>query len=405
MTATSKKKTTLETIAVFTNGGAWNQTEYSDEGVPVVRVTDIKNETVDLSECKYLPKSSLKKYAKHLLRTGDLVICTVGSHPSQPGSVVGRAVVIPETAHSALLNQNAVCIRSASPDIDQGWLGYLGRNREFHDYIISCARGSANQVRMAIGLLKKMPVEVPPLIVQQRIARILSAYDDLIGNNTRRIKILEEMAQAIYREWFVNFRFPGYEQAKMVDSPLGMVPEGWEVVTVEQIIRRVSAGKKYDNKTVSSTGAVPVLDQGKSGVIGYHNDEAGIIASELNPIIVFANHTCYQRLIHFPFSAIQNVLPFLPARENQRSIYWLHWATKDLIQFNDYKGHWPEFIGKELLFPDTKTSDIFEKYVRPIVQLIWKLEGKNQNLRQTRELLLPKLISGQVDVADFIEIV
>ena len=158
-------------------------------GCPVVRVTDIKSETVDLSDCKFLPKSSLGKYARHVLRAGDLVICTVGSHPTQPGSVVGRAAVMPDKVHGALLNQNAVCIRTSSPDVDQGWLGYLGRSQTFHDYIISCARGSANQVRMAIGLLKEMPVEIPPLPVQRRIAGILSAYDELMENSQRRIRL------------------------------------------------------------------------------------------------------------------------------------------------------------------------------------------------------------------------
>jgi type I restriction enzyme S subunit len=207
MNGNGSKQTTLEAIAEFINGGAWNQTEYSDQGVPVVRVTDIKNETVDLSDCKFLPESSLGKYARHILRTGDLVICTVGSHPTQPGSVVGRAAVMPDSANGALLNQNAVCIRSSSPEVDQGWLGYLGRSQTFHDYIISCARGSANQVRMAIGLLKEMPVEVPPLPLQRRIAGILSAYDELMENSQGRIRILESMARALYREWFVHFRF------------------------------------------------------------------------------------------------------------------------------------------------------------------------------------------------------
>jgi len=247
MTGNDSKQTTLEAIAEFTNGGAWNQTEYSDKGVPVVRVTDIKNETVDLSDCKFLPKSSLGKYARHVLRTGDLVICTVGSHPTQPGSVVGRAAVIPDRAHGALLNQNAVCIRSSSPDVDQGWLGYIGRSREFHDYIINRARGSANQVRMAIGLLKEMPIEVPPLPVQQRIAGILSSYDELMENSQRRIRILEAMARALYREWFVQFRFPGHEKLPRVASALGDIPKGWEVKKLGGIAknmrRNVAKGK------------------------------------------------------------------------------------------------------------------------------------------------------------------
>jgi type I restriction enzyme S subunit len=227
------------------------------------------------------------------------------------------------------------------------------------------------------------------------------------------------MAQAIYKEWFIKFNFPvelvkseklkvkskknvGYKKAggKMINSKteFGKIPEGWEVKEVGDIIRRVQSGKKYNNKTVSKKGKVPVLDQGKSGIIGYHNDEPGVIASEDNPIIVFANHTCYQNLIMFPFSAIQNILPFYPSDDYPRSIYWLHWATKDLIELSDYKGHWPEFIKKVVVVPTQKISENFEQKITSIIIEKLKLENINQKLRQARDLLLPKLISGQIEV-------
>ena len=88
--------------------------------------------------------------------------------------------------------------------------------------------GAAQPTDQRLRYLQAFEVRVPPLPTQRKIASILSAYDDLIENNTRRIAILEEMAQAIYREWFVNFRFPGHENVKLVDSPLGQIPEGWE---------------------------------------------------------------------------------------------------------------------------------------------------------------------------------
>ena len=238
------------------------------------------------------------------------------------------------------------------------------------------------------------------MVTQRKIATVLSNYDDLIENNTRRIKILEEMAGTIYREWFVEFRFPGHENVKMVDSELGLIPQGWEFVKTEQIIKRVPSGKKYNQKTVELTGNIPVLDQGQSGIIGYHNDSPGVTASEDEPIIVFANHTCYQRIIQYPFSAIQNVLPFLPKPERHRNIYWLHWATKDLVDINDYKGHWPEFMSKEFVLPPTEVCERFGELAKPMVRLIYKLETCNQNLRQTRDLLLPKLISGELDVSE-----
>ena len=243
-------------------------------------------------------------------------------------------------------------------------------------------------------------VLLPPLPIQKQIADVLSAYDDLIENNTKRIKILEEIAQAIYKEWFVYFRFPGHEKIRMVDSKteFDKIPEGWEILQVAALVERVSPGKLYDNKTASAIGKVPILDQGKSGIIGYHNDNPGVEASIENPIIVFANHTCYQRLILFPFSAIQNVLPFYPSEEKHRNIFWLHYATKDVIEFNDYKGHWPEFMQKEVLVPSVELAEKFGNEIKPLVVLSYRLELENQNLRQARDLLLPKLIGGEIEI-------
>jgi type I restriction enzyme S subunit len=245
-----------------------------------------------------------------------------------------------------------------------------------------------------------LKVKVPPLPVQRRITDILSAYDDLIENNRRRIKILEEMAGALYHEWFVSFRFPGHEKVRRVDSPFGPVPKGWEVKTVEEVVKRISAGKKYDQKTVQLVGAVPVLDQGRSGIIGYHDDEPGVAASENEPVIVFANHTCYQRIIHFPFSSIQNVLPFVSTPSRPRTIYWLHWATNGLVVFNDYKGHWPEFSSKTLVVPPVELSQRFSNFVGPLSRFSLKLARAADNHRRTRDLLLPRLLSGEIVIAD-----
>jgi type I restriction enzyme S subunit len=245
--------------------------------------------------------------------------------------------------------------------------------------------------------LKEEEIPVPPLPVQRRIAGILSAYDELMENSQRRIRLLEAMARALYREWFVHFRFPGHEKHPRVASPLGDIPQGWEVKTVEEIVKRIPVGKKYDQKTVNPTGAVPVFDQGKTGIIGYHDDEPGVAASDTAPVIVFANHTCYQRLVHISFSAIQNVLPFVPSPALPRNIYWLHWATNGLVVFNDYKGHWPEFAAKTLVVPPAELCQRFGEFAAPLSQQILKLERQIQNLRRTRDLLLPRLLSGQIE--------
>jgi type I restriction enzyme S subunit len=246
--------------------------------------------------------------------------------------------------------------------------------------------------------LAKIGLPLPPLALQRRIADILSAYDELIENSQRRIKILESMARALYREWFVHFHYPENESVPLVDSPLGQIPKGWRVELVKDVLKRIPSGKKYDQKTASPTGTVPIFDQGKSGIIGYHHDEPGVNATESHPVIVFANHTCYQRLTHYPFSAIQNVLPFVSNPLLPRNIYWLHWATNGLIAFNDYKGHWPEFTAKRLVVPSVEICQRFGDFAAPAMRQILKLERAIENLRRTRDLLLPRLLSGQIDV-------
>ena len=255
----SWRATTLEEVAEFTNGGPWSQSEYTDGGVRVARVTNFVNESIDLSDCKYLSHDSFAKYRQHELHEGDLVVATVGSHPSQPTSAVGRPVRVPRSASGCLLNQNAVCIRPKRNDeLNQRFLFFYAKTDHFRQYILANARGAANQARMSIERLRQMPLSMPTLPTQRKIASILSAYDDLIENNTRRIAILEEMAQAIYREWFVNFRFPGHENVKLVDSALGKIPGEWRVVKLREMYPTSSGGtpsrkndQYYDDGTIN----------------------------------------------------------------------------------------------------------------------------------------------------------
>ena len=414
MTGKYREQTTLQSIAEFTNGGAWNQTEYSDEGVPVVRVTDINNETVEISGCKFLPKSDLERYARHKLRTGDLVICTVGSHPTQPGSVVGRAAVIPALAHGALLNQNAVCIRPSSSGVDKAWLGYLGRSQVFHEYVIRCARGSASQVRMAIGLLKEMPVDLPPLAVQQRIAGILSAYDELIENSQRRIKILESMARALYREWFVHFRFPGHENHPRVASLLGEIPQGWEVKPVTDAIhvnprvvvpregekpfvpmsclsnesmlitdiesRTGNSGAKFQNGDTLFARITPCLENGKTGFVQFLPDAIGVAFGSTEFIVLRSRSLtpefvyCLARSDEFRGVAIKSMSGATGRQRVQEQC------------FNEF----------QIAQPPRALLDQFSVTVAPSFRLAYRLHQQIQNLRRTRDLLLPRLLSGQV---------
>ena len=327
---------------------------------------------------------------------------------AHPGDVIftqrgtlGQVGIIPFTSpfKRFVISQSQMKITVDITKTNPFWLYYTFRTPSTQQALINRA-SSSGVPHINLETLRQFRIALPPYPIQGKIAAVLSTYDNLIENNLRRIKILEEMSQTLYREWFVKFRFPGHQKVKMVNSPLGKIPEGWEVLNVQNIVKRHPPGKLYEQKTVCADGTVPVLDQGRSGVIGYHNDSPGVEANEENPVIIFANHTCYQRIIHFPFSAIQNVIPFYPNPDHYRNIYWLHYATKDLISFNDYKGHWPEYMGKKVVVPTIQVSEDFGSDIKPNILLVFKLQEKCKNLSQTRDLLLPKLISGELDVSE-----
>ncbi len=364
---------------------------YAEEGITVLNQKCIRDHRILLEEArktdpvvKRIPED---KFIKH----SDVLINSTGV------GTLGRVAQNKRRDLEATVDGHVTIVRPDAKKVNGSYFGYALISVE--GLIERMGEGATGQTELSRQRLKEVEIPLPTIKIQQKIAAILSAYDDLIENNLRRIKILEEMAQNLYREWFVKFRFPGHQKVKMVDSPLGKIPEGWEVLDVTNIVERHSPGKLYDQKTVYAGGSVPVLDQGRSGVIGYHNDAPGLEGSEENPVIIFANHTCYQRIIHFPFSAIQNVIPFYPNPEKYRNIYWLHYATKDLISFSDYKGHWPEYMRKKVVVPSPQVAEEFGNYIKENILLCFKLQKKCKNLSGTRDLLLPKLISGELDVS------
>jgi len=134
-----------------------------------------------------------------------------------------------------LLNQRVGKFRIKDPEsLDADFLFYCLRHPELKAQFAAHAYGAA-QPNISPSLIEQQEIPLPPLPIQHRIAGILSAYDDLIENSQRRIKILEEMARRLYREWFVHFRFPGHEGCRFVDSPLGEIPEGWEVKSLSDV--------------------------------------------------------------------------------------------------------------------------------------------------------------------------
>ena len=260
------KKVKLGELCEFINGGAWSDKEYVSEGIPVLKVTNCKTTGFVLSELNYLPSSSRQKYSQNELQLNDVIIATVGSHPNLVNSAAGRSVIVNSLVVGFFLNQNAVCIRTKNNNIlNQLYFGYYSKYYLFQNYIQMRGKGAANQMRIAISAIKDYPMPLLPIENQERIATILSRYDSLIENYQKQIKLLEESAQRLYKEWFIDLRFPGHENTKIVDG----VPEGWEKKCVDSIYS-IKYGKNLSTKLIEEKGDYPVY--GANGVIGYYSE-------------------------------------------------------------------------------------------------------------------------------------
>ncbi|MDP3106051.1 MAG: hypothetical protein Q8M95_15770 [Candidatus Methanoperedens sp.] len=182
----------------------------------------------------------------------------------------------------------------------------------------------------------------------------------------------------------------------MVESEMGMVPEGWEVKKVKDILKKLKAGNVYTENVVTKTGNVPVIDQSLDSFLGFHNNNPDHMATLENPIMIFGDHTCKMQLMVEPFSIGPNVVPF--RSQNETPILYLYFLVRNLVETKEYKRHWTELTNKTVVLTSNEYAMRFTCITKPLFEQIDSLIRKNLNLRRTRDLLLPKLISGEVDV-------
>lgn len=250
------------------------------------------------------------------------------------------------------------------------------------------ASGRENVSKSSFANIK---VKVPTLLDQQKIADILSVYDELIENNNRRIELLEKATEQIYKEWFVRMRFPGYTTTLLENG----IPRGWKIDRVKTVVKRLPFGKLYKDMAVSEYGRVIVIDQSIKDCVGFHNDEPSHFATIENPIILFGDHSCKIQLMITPFSLSENVVPFVS--QEDMPIIFLYYLVNGLIETTEYKRHWREFMNKKILIPNRVLQIEFEDRVKDNIILINNLQTQNRNLIRQRDLLLPRLMSGKLE--------
>jgi len=406
----------LGEICDFINGGAWSDKEYVANGLPVLKVTNCKSKGFVIEDIDYLPISSATKYAKNRLQLRDVVIATVGSHPNLVDSAAGRSSIVNSLVQGFYLNQNAVCLRTKDNEIlDQGYLGYHTKYRIFQHYIQMRGRGAANQMRIAIGAIKSYEFDFPDVDIQRRIANILATYDNLIENNQKQIKLLEEAAQRLYKEWFVDLRFPGYENVAIVDG----VPEGWNETYMETICDSIGGGTpstknedyyhdgeiKWVTPTdITKKNSLILLDtEKKITEKGLHNSSAKM----LPPYTILMTSRAsvgFFGLCGHEVCTNQGFISCVPYKENVR--FYLLYNLMNRVDEIKAKASGSTFLeiskktfrGLTIIIPDDKTLLEYNKIIHPMIKQMEVLTKMNVDLQDARDCLISKLMNGEIEV-------
>ena len=371
------------------------KTEYFGNEYPFITPTDITMGSRIVQTERFLSQKGYE-YRKNRLLPPDAVCVTC----------IGSLGKICMTTVPSATNQQINSIVVNPSKYDPYFVYYLLRTKTA--VLQSIAGGVATPI-VKKSTFAGINVCVPPLPTQQKIAAVLRPYDKLIENNTRRIEILEEMAQIIYRQWFVEFQFPGHEQVKMVESELGLIPQGWEVKRLGEMCH-VIMGQSPKSEFYNETGeGLPfhqgVRDFGKRFptdrvycTVQNRIAEAGDILFSVRAPVGRINIAHKKIVIGRGLSAIRS------KRGNQAFLFQ---QLKERFQEEDTMGGGTIFsgirkddlLGIPLLSPGESVIDQFEEIVNPIFSKLVNLAMKNINLRQTRDLLLPKLISGELGVS------
>lgn len=348
---------------------------------------------------------------------GDILIATVGVN-------FGSVAIMRE--NRGCVAQNLVALRVNKEKINPDFLYYFLSWERTQLYLKNLDIGAA-QPSIKVPHLLDIDVPIPDIQIQYKISAILSAYDDLIENNTRRIQILEEIAQLIYQEWFVNFRFPGYGKVRFVNSELGKIPEGWEVKPLEDIAD-LYRGRSYRSSDLQGNNCLPFFNlkniqkgggfrsEGTKLFSGKFSEEQ--IARTGDILIAVTDMTQERNVVarvarvpklKFDFGIFSMDLVRIEPRGGI-SKDWLYC----MLRYSTFSDEVKEYANgvnvlhlspdriKEyrVLVPANGLQKQFGQIIKNIFLLIDNFYEKNENLKKTRDILVPKLISGEIDVAN-----
>ncbi len=336
-----------------------------------------------------LVQSTEKEQTSYSILRGDVFI----TRTSETMDELGMSSVALKDYPNATYNGFTKRLRPVDNSLLPEFIGYYFRSKEFRNKFMAFSTMTTRASLRNEDLLS-LEVPVPELCIQHRIADILSAYDDLIENNRKQIKLLEEAAQRLYKEWFVDLRFPGYEHTKITDG----VPEGWEKRTVGSLIDKPIRTKQIPTADYQTDGMIPVIDQSREFISGYTNDTESLVQSNV-PVIVFGDHTRILKLIQFPFAKGADGTQLICSSSNHMPQRLLYCSLLNIDLSNYHYARHFKYLKAEVIFvPTVEIANLFESITEPLYTKVQRCREICYQAQQARDRLLPKLMTGEVEV-------
>ncbi|MFC6267471.1 restriction endonuclease subunit S [Frigoriflavimonas asaccharolytica] len=393
-------------------GSQLHESDYKQSGVPVIMPKDIKNDKLDLSNIAFISDDDAKRLSQHIVKKNDIVCPRRGE--------IGKRIIIDDDNVGAFCGTGCIRLRGSGSILNQEFLFYFLKQPTVVKWIENQAIG-ATMMNLNTSILKSIPIKYPKIDSQKNIVKILSSYDELIDNNKQRISLLEEMAEEIYKEWFVRLRFPGYENTKIADG----LPEGWEKKPVDEFksfsMSKAKLKKFNGTKTYLATADVIEINITGSGeIIDWENKPSRAqLLPELNSVFFARMSNTYKVLVFCKSNQelvdeLALTSGFLGLKAiNEESLPYLFWLIKSNT-FHNYKDVFSNgatqvsltndgFHKIKLIEPSLDVIEKFGKTTLAFLSEIITLNKKNQLLQETRDLLLPRLISGKLSVEHLVE--
>lgn len=396
------------------SGFAFKSKDFSDSGIPVIKIKNVCPPYISLEDLSYVPNSIAFQNPRYILRKGDVLIAMTGSHINQIASVVGRVGRVRYDAITVLNQRVGKIVNKNEAKSSLDYIYYYLSQYEVKVELAQKAGGAANQANISPSDIKNLLFPYPPIEIQHRIATILSRYDSLIENYQKQIKLLEEAAQRLYKEWFVDLHFPGHENTKIVDG----VPEGWEKKPAldffEMSIGKTPprAQKQWFTKGNNGIPWVSISDMKETMFVQETAEELTQDACENYNIKVVPRGTI---LLSFKLTVGRVAFAGADVCTNEAIAHFQkegdEWKAYTLMYLRNYNydslGNTSGIskavnstIIKNMPFvmPCTAILQEFSQTVRPLIKQTENLQSQIRLLTEARDRLLPKLMSGEIIV-------